>query len=56
MIFAYLDESGIHDGAEGCVVAGYFSKKGPWRRLESTSYRTEKLIREMISVVRDLPK
>lgn len=31
---AYLDESGIHDSAEACVVAGYFGKIGPWRRLE----------------------
>jgi len=35
MLSAYLDESGIHDDAEVCVVAGYFAKKGPWRRLES---------------------
>jgi hypothetical protein len=31
---AYLDESGIHDGAEACIVAGFFGKKGPWRRLD----------------------
>ena len=31
---AYLDESGIHDSAEVCVVAGFFAKVGPWRRLE----------------------
>jgi len=31
---AYLDESGIHDSAEVCVVAGFFGKIGPWRRLE----------------------
>src|SRR5260370_17871616 len=35
MLQAYLDESGIHDGAEACIVAGYFGKKGPWRRLDS---------------------
>jgi hypothetical protein len=35
MLQAYLDESGIHADAEVCIVAGYFGKKGPWRRLES---------------------
>jgi hypothetical protein len=34
-ILAYLDESGIHGDAKACVVAGYFGKKGPWRRLET---------------------
>jgi hypothetical protein len=32
---AYLDESGIHDGAQVCVVAGFFGKKGGWRSLDS---------------------
>ena len=36
MLNAYLDESGIHDGAQVCVVAGYFGKKGPWRKLEAS--------------------
>jgi hypothetical protein len=34
MIDAYLDESGIHDGASVCVVAGYFGGRGKWRKLE----------------------
>lgn len=39
MQHAYLDESGIHKNASACVVAGYFGKKGPWRRFE-TAYRS----------------
>jgi hypothetical protein len=35
MLYAYLDESGIHGNAEACIVAGYFGKKGPWRRFEA---------------------
>jgi hypothetical protein len=35
MLQAYLDESGIHGDAQVCVVAGYFGKKGPWRRFEA---------------------
>jgi hypothetical protein len=35
MIDAYLDESGIHDGAKICVIAGYFGRPGKMRRLES---------------------
>lgn len=31
MIDAYLDESGIHDGAAVCVIAGYFGGRGQWR-------------------------
>lgn len=34
MIDAYLDESGIHDGAAICVVAGYFAGRGQWRKFE----------------------
>jgi hypothetical protein len=34
MIDAYLDESGIHDGAAICVIAGYFGGKGQMRKLE----------------------
>jgi hypothetical protein len=34
MIDAYLDESGIHDGAAVCVIAGYFGGRGQWRKLE----------------------
>lgn len=31
MLKAYLDESGIHDGAPFCVVAGYFGLNNHWR-------------------------
>ena len=34
MIDAYLDESGIHDGAPICVIAGYFGGRGQWRKFE----------------------
>jgi hypothetical protein len=34
MIDAYLDESGIHDGAEVCLVAGYFGGRGQWRKFD----------------------
>jgi Protein of unknown function (DUF3800) len=34
MIDAYLDESGIHDGAPVCVIAGYFGGKGQWKKFE----------------------
>jgi hypothetical protein len=33
-MLSYFDESGIHRDSEACIVAGYFGKKGPWRRLE----------------------
>ncbi len=32
---AYLDESGIQSGADVCIAAGFFGKKGAWRRLEA---------------------
>jgi hypothetical protein len=35
LVLSYFDESGIHQGSEACVVAGYFGKRGPWRRLET---------------------
>lgn len=35
MLKAYIDESGIHKGSEVCVVAGYWAKKGPWRKFEN---------------------
>lgn len=35
MIDAYLDESGIHDGAQICVIAGYFGGKGQMRKLDA---------------------
>ncbi|MGD0793495.1 MAG: hypothetical protein ABR920_17135 [Terriglobales bacterium] len=34
MIDAYLDESGVHDGAAMCVIAGYFGGNGQFRRFE----------------------
>jgi hypothetical protein len=30
---SYLDESGIHDRAEACVISGYFGKVNHWRPL-----------------------
>jgi len=35
MIEAYLDESGIHDGAAICVIAGYFGGRGRLGKLET---------------------
>lgn len=35
MIEAYMDESGIHDGAHVCVVAGYWGLTKKWKRFES---------------------
>lgn len=32
MIDAYLDESGVHQGAEVCMIAGYFGGRGQWRK------------------------
>jgi hypothetical protein len=34
MIDAYLDESGIHDGAAICVIAGYFGGRGQFGKLD----------------------
>jgi hypothetical protein len=34
MIDAYLDESGIHDGAAVCVIAGFYGGRGQWRNFE----------------------
>ena len=34
MIDAYLDESGIHEGAKVCVIAGYFGGPGQMKRFE----------------------
>jgi hypothetical protein len=30
-----LDESGIHDGAQVCIIAGYFGRRNAWERLEA---------------------
>jgi hypothetical protein len=35
MIDGYLDESGIHEGARICIVAGYFGGKGQMKKLET---------------------
>ena len=35
VIEGYLDESGIHDGARVCVVAGYWGGRGQWKKLNS---------------------
>jgi len=32
MIDAYLDESGVHQDAEVCMIAGYFGGRGQWRK------------------------
>ncbi len=34
MIDAYLDESGIHQGAAVCVIAGYFGGQGQWKKFD----------------------
>jgi hypothetical protein len=34
MIDAYLDESGIHEGAACCVIAGFFGGRGQWKKFE----------------------
>jgi hypothetical protein len=40
MISAYLDESGIHDGATVCLVAGYCGGPGQMKRLDSDWRKT----------------
>ena len=40
MIEAYLDESGIHDGAKVCVIAGYFGGPGQMKRFEKAWKKT----------------
>ena len=34
MLEAYMDESGIHDEAHACVIAGYWGGENQWRRFE----------------------
>src|SRR2546423_12461361 len=34
VIEAYCDESGIHDGARACVVAGWVASARTWQRFE----------------------
>ena len=34
MIEAYMDESGIHDGAHVCVIAGYWGSVKKWKKFE----------------------
>jgi hypothetical protein len=35
MLHAYLDESGIHQHAKVCIIAGYWANPGRWRKFES---------------------
>jgi hypothetical protein len=35
MLDAYLDESGIHDGAAVCVISGYYGGRGQWKKFEA---------------------
>lgn len=34
MVEAYMDESGIHDGAHVCVIAGYWGSEKKWKQFE----------------------
>jgi hypothetical protein len=34
MLEAYMDESGIHEGAHVCAIAGYYGGEQQWRRFE----------------------
>jgi hypothetical protein len=34
MVDAYMDESGIHDGAHVCVIAGYWGSVKKWEKFE----------------------
>ena len=34
MLSAYLDESGIHEGADICVVSGYFGGENQWKKFD----------------------
>lgn len=45
MIDAYLDESGIHNGAAICAIAGYFGAHGQWRKFERAWRRVLKRFR-----------
>jgi hypothetical protein len=40
MIDAYLDESGIHDGASVCVIAGFFGGRSQWKKFEALWRKT----------------
>lgn len=42
MITSYLDESGVHDGAPACVIAGYFGGKGQWKKFDALWRKTLK--------------
>jgi hypothetical protein len=35
MMEGYFDESGIHDGAKVCIVAGYYGGQAAWRKFEN---------------------
>jgi len=36
MLEAYMDESGIHDGAHTCVIAGFWGGENQWRGFENS--------------------
>ena len=40
MIDAYLDESGVHQGASVCSIVGYFAGPGQWRNFAGNWRRT----------------
>ena len=40
MIYAYLDETGIHEGARFCIIAGYFGGPGQWKKFGSAWNRS----------------
>ena len=40
MVNAYLDESGIHDGAAICVISGYFGGPGRGKKFEKLCRKT----------------
>jgi hypothetical protein len=35
MLEGYFDETGIHDGAAVCIVAGYYAQRSQWNKYES---------------------
>jgi hypothetical protein len=42
-ISAYLDESGVHEGAAVCVIAGYFGSREQWRKFKTIWRRVLKV-------------
>ena len=39
MLEAFMDESGIHDGAHVCTIAGYYGGENQWRKFETRWHR-----------------